>query len=62
MKTPILFKAIGTKDAALNFLNAIIQQNMNVNLAKIVFTTPVRDLSDQSVNLILNLEIYQPTL
>ncbi|MBN2008653.1 hypothetical protein JW960_04815 [candidate division KSB1 bacterium] len=62
VKTPILFKAIGTKDAALNFLNAIIQQNMNVNLAKIVFTTPVRDLNDQSVNLILNLEIYQPTL
>ncbi len=62
VKTPVIFKAVGTKDAALNFLNTVNSQNINIILSKIVFTTPIRDLSDQKLNLILNLEIYQPTL
>ncbi len=62
VKVPVMFKAVGTKDAALNFLNTVVSQNINVNFNKIVFTTPIRDFNNQVINLVLNMEIFQPTL
>jgi len=60
LKAPVIFKATGKKDAALNFLNRIIEQNINVNLSKIVFIASPRSFDNQNINLRLNLEIYTP--
>ena len=54
-KTPVMVRAIGNKDAALNFLNRIIEKNINVNLSKIVFIVSDRNLKDRRINLILNI-------
>lgn len=59
-KFPVLFRAIGKKDAALNFLDKLIEENINVNLSKIVFIASERDLKNKNMNLILNMEIYHP--
>lgn len=59
-KTPVIFKASGKKDAIINFLNQLIEQNLNINLSKIVFITPTRNLNSKTVDLVLNLEIFQP--
>jgi hypothetical protein len=55
---PALFKAVGKKDAALNFLNRLTEQNINVNLSKIVFIASTNNFSNPDINLVLNLEIY----
>ncbi|MBD3290805.1 hypothetical protein GF337_18505 [candidate division KSB1 bacterium] len=57
-KVPVLFHAVGTKDALLNFLNRVIEANLNVNLSKIVFITSDILLNSNKINLILNMEIY----
>ncbi len=57
-KVPVLFHAVGSKDAQLNFLNRLIEANLNVNLAKIVFITSDVNLNSNKINLILNMEIY----
>lgn len=58
-KIPVIFHAVGSKDAQLNFLNKLIEANLNVNLAKIVFIpSDLVNLSGNKINLILNMEIY----
>ena len=59
-KTPVLFRAVGNKDAALNFLNTVIDENYNVNLSKIVLIASNTSLRTTDVNLVLNLEVYNP--
>jgi hypothetical protein len=59
-KTPVLFRAVGNRDSALNLLNKIVESNINVNLSKIVLVASDRNLKDGKVSLILNLEVYHP--
>jgi len=59
-KTPVFFRAVGPKNAAVNFLADVKNKNMNVNLSKIVLIGSERPLNQDNVNVILNLEVYQP--
>ena len=59
-KIPVIFRAVGSTDNALNFLNSLVNKNLNVNLWKIVFTPLDRNLNDNRVVLILNMEVYRP--
>jgi hypothetical protein len=55
---PVIFHAVGSKDALLNLLNKIIEANLNVNVVKIVFITYDVNLNSNKIKLILNMEIY----
>ena len=59
-KIPVMFSAIGNTDSALNFLNNLVERNVNVNLSKISFLTVDGRLDNSRVKLILNIEIYHP--
>jgi len=59
-KIPVIFSAKGNKDSALNFLNKLIEKNINVNLSKIVLVPTAGNFNDKRINLILNMEIYHP--
>lgn len=57
-KIPVMFKATGGKGAAVSFLKKLVDNNINVNLSKIVLIQRVPGESD--VNLILNMDVYTP--
>lgn len=59
-RIPVFFRAVGTKQAALAFLTDIKNKNLNVNLSKIVLVGSEKLTSQDTINLILNMEVYQP--
>ncbi|MBN1154831.1 hypothetical protein JXB12_07910 [candidate division KSB1 bacterium] len=59
-KVPVFFRAVGTKKAAMDFLADLKNKNLNVNLSKIVLIGSEKLKSQDNINLILNMEVYQP--
>ncbi len=57
-KTPVIFRARGSKEAAIRFLNKVVDQNINVNFSKIVFIASENMSRDDMINLILNMEVF----
>jgi hypothetical protein len=60
VKSPVLFRATGSKEATINFLQMLIEKNLNVNLSKIVLIASNQSSTDKNITLNLNLEIYHP--
>jgi hypothetical protein len=60
VKSPVLFRATGSKEGIIAFLQMLIEKNINVNLSKIVLIGSNQSTSDKNITLNLNLEIYHP--
>jgi len=60
-KVPVIFRAVGSRDSALNLLNKIIEKNINVNLSKIVLLALDNDFEGGKITIVLNMEIYYAT-
>lgn len=56
---PIKFRAVGTKSNILNFLQQVVDENVNINFTKISLIANDVDLSDSNISLVLNIELYQ---
>jgi len=56
---PIKFRAVGIKTSILNFLQQVIDENVNINFSKISLIANDVDLSDSNITLVLNIELYQ---
>jgi len=55
---PITFRAVGSKSSILAFLQQIRDENMNLDFSKISLIANDVDLSDSSLTLVLNIELY----
>ncbi|MFQ5864698.1 MAG: hypothetical protein ACE5IW_05655 [bacterium] len=62
LRIPILIRVFGSKSAVVGFLEEIAVQGLNVELTKILLVSPdMIDFSDDSLMLVLNLFLYQPS-
>lgn len=59
MDLPIKFKAVGSKDNILAFLQQLLSQNINISFSKISLIANDVGMTDSNITLLLNMELYR---
>lgn len=61
-KTPILVRIYGSKESLVRFMNFFANENLNVELTKILLVSPdMVSFSDDNLMLVMNLFLFQPS-